>query len=113
MNPADILKSKLAELQIPQDAISSLDINSLLSNISNPDNLKNDLVTQLVSRLGMDSNMVESMISKFNFSDIAGLVSSKSEMLENLAGGVTNNDIVKNSSGVIASVTNFFKNIFK
>jgi hypothetical protein len=66
MNPLELLDKKIMELGIPSIYMSYLDLPSLLSHISNPDAIKEDLFNQLVYEGGMDINMAQCMINKLD-----------------------------------------------
>ncbi|MGL4758762.1 MAG: hypothetical protein ACRCXZ_05475 [Patescibacteria group bacterium] len=107
MNPIDIIKNKLGELGIPQDAIASLDINSITSNLANPDNLKSNIINQLIEKIGLDSSMVNGVLSNINFGDLLNSANVGDILKDAVSKGVEG-EVAQKAGGIIG----FLKGLF-
>ncbi len=107
MNPLDIITNKLTEIGIPKDAVSNLDFNSILSLISQPDALKDNIISQLTTKIGLDSSMVSGALSNINFQDLL----SNQDLLNTVKDAVSNgleSEVASKAGGVIGFIKGLF-----
>lgn len=69
MNPIELLTNKLTSLNIPPKAMYSLDMASLITNISNPQDLKHNLFNQLIYNGELDINFAQGIMNDFESDD--------------------------------------------
>lgn len=108
MNPIEIISNKLSELGIPKDAISSLDFNSITSLVTNPEELKNNIIGQLTSKIGLDSSMVTGALSNIDFGQILSAGNVMDTLKDTVMKGVETGDMGQKAGGIIG----FFKGLF-
>jgi hypothetical protein len=70
MDPITIITDKLTQIGIPKDAVSSLDITKLIPLISDPHNLKANLIEQLTGPIGLDKSMIQGALNNVDMDSL-------------------------------------------